>query len=184
MAFLAEERLEQGLAQRHLLVAYGADDTIAGLASLALSPERDIAYCDHLLRSRHTPPGCSELLIREIFSFLEQHPDKLGYFTMGLSPLDRSSHFDSPNPLWLKSLLRLGVRSTRAAYHFEGLARFREKLRPDQYICQYYLFDTSPARALYDLVNAFVDESPLRFSREWLRRIAQRTWPAWTIASA
>jgi phosphatidylglycerol lysyltransferase len=90
--------------------------------------------------------------------------------SLGLAPLSGEVAW------WLRAARRLG----RPFYHFEGLAAFKRKLRPDRWRPIYMVYPAGGCAmvALADSLRAFADGSLLRFALRTAARFVTVDVPA------
>ncbi len=140
-------------------VAERADRVVGFLSAVPVFGRRGW-FAEDLLRSHDAPNGTGELLIH---AFLEQAREEgAEYATLGLAPL--------AGPL--ATPLRLTRWLARPLFDFEGLARFKDKLRPDGYEPRFIGApqSTSRIRALYEVLSAFSRIGLLPFGLKTLAR--------------
>lgn len=163
MRFLNDPRTLDGvLTDRRVWVARRGGVIIAFL--LASPVVRRNGYLMEQIARRHDAPnGTAELLIDAALNAFaaEGHT----YATLGMVVL--SSHVReqmAANPPWLRTMFAFARAHGRRFYNYDGLERFREKLRPDAWDPIYLISSVRPFpfAALYAAGAAFCGErSPL-----------------------
>ena len=129
MHFLVEPDVLGGeLRDRLLFAATHAGETVAFLLASPV-PLRNGYLLEQIARAPHAPNGTAELLIDAAM----RHLDDAGhtFATLGLVALaEHARRSMSTNPRWMRVLTGWARVHGRRFYNFEGLERFRTKLRP------------------------------------------------------
>lgn len=135
-------------------------DAIVGVACVIPVPGRNGWFLEHLLRDPDAPNGTVELLVDAVMRWAADNGST--WLTLGLAPLSG----DLPRPL------RIARERLGWLYDFEGLRRFKEKLRPRDWVPIYLAFPPpgSAAVATYDALTAFADGGILSFGGRFLLR--------------
>ncbi|HVJ88608.1 MAG TPA: DUF2156 domain-containing protein, partial [Labilithrix sp.] len=133
---------------------------IVGVASLIPVPARRGWFIDHLQRDPDAPNGTVELLVDAAMRWAAARG--CSWLTLGLAPLAG----DVARPL------RMARRHLRWLYDFEGLRRFKAKLRPQDWIPIYLAFPRSQGAMVstFDALTAFADGGMLRFGARFVLR--------------
>lgn len=135
-------------------------ERLVAVASVLPVPGRNGWFIEHLLRDPRAPNGSIELLVDAVMRWTAS----LGctWLTLGLAPLSG----DVP------PALRFARRRLRLLYDFEGLARFKQKLRPLGAIPIYLAFPPSQGavRSVLDALSAFSTGGMLRFGVRFVLR--------------
>ncbi len=164
MSFLVRVEPFAFPAHRRCFVAE-QEGEIVGFAGLIPVPARAGWFLEDLVRDPRAPNGTSELLVDAAQRWASERGAP--WFTLGLAPLAGDVH----------ALLRLAARSTRAVYDFEGLRRFKAKLRPHAW-SRLHLSHPPTQGALVtlgDALSAFARGRLAHFGARSLLR-APRTW--------
>ncbi|MDB5325880.1 MAG: Lysylphosphatidylglycerol synthetase, domain of unknown function [Phycisphaerales bacterium] len=159
MRFLNDPRTLDGvLADRRVWVARQGGRAIAFLLASPVVM-RNGYLMEHVARRRDAPNGTAELLIDAALRGFAA--SGCTYATLGLVVL--SSHVKeqmAENPRWLRTMFSFARAHGRRFYNYDGLERFREKMRPDGWEPIYLITNTptfTPA-ALYAAGAAFCGE--------------------------
>lgn len=136
------------------------DGHIVGIASLIPVPGRGGWFIEHLLRDPQAPNGTVELLIDAVMRWAAS--TECSWLTLGLVPLAG----DVPRPM------RLSRQYLRWLYDFDGLRKFKDKLRPGDWIPIYLAFPRSqgPIASTFDVLSAFTNGGMLRFGGRFIVR--------------
>lgn len=158
MGFLVRPSAEPG-PHRHRFVAE-RDGRLVGLAQVLPVPGRRGWFVEHLFRAPDAPNGTVELLVDAVMRWAAERGSP--WLTLGLAPL-------AGEVAWP---LRVARRRTRRFYDFEGLRRFKARLRPRAW---HPIYVTHPAgqsavRTMLDVLAAFTRDGFLRFG---LRTVAR-----------
>ncbi len=159
MGFLVDVDPFVWLSQRQTFVAMRGGITVA-LLSLSPVPARGGWLFEHLLRDPDAPNGTAELLVDHAMHILALNG--VPWVTLGLAPLA------GPVSGWLRTT-RVW---SRPLFHFEGLAAFKRKLRPQRWepIFLTYPIEQSSVRAMWDGLRAFAGGPLWRFGARTLLR--------------
>jgi phosphatidylglycerol lysyltransferase len=133
---------------------------IVGVAHVLPVPGRNGWFLEHLLRDPEAPNGSVELLVDAVMRWAASMG--CSWLTLGLSPLSGSV----PPPL------RFARKRLRFLYDFEGLRRFKQKLRPCDAIPIYLAFPPSQSavRSMLDALTAFSAGGMLHFGFRFVLR--------------
>lgn len=133
---------------------------VIGFAGVVPVPARQGWFLEDLIRDPDAPNGTSELLVDAVMG--QAHAAGVGWLTLGLSPL--AGDVAAP--------LRLARRGSAWLYDFQGLWRYREKLRPRSWAPLYLTFPRTQnaAISLADALRAFTNGGFLRFAWRTLAR--------------
>jgi phosphatidylglycerol lysyltransferase len=165
---------------RRCLVAE-LEGQVIGFAGVVPVPAREGWFLEDLIRDPDAPNGTSELLVDAVMSLA--HASGVSWLTLGLAPLAG----DVGGPL------RAARRGTTWFYDFQGLRRYREKLRPQSWIPIYLAFPRTQGalRSLADALSAFTNGGFLRFGLRTLvrgplslLRLLALLLPAWMLLLA
>lgn len=145
--------------QRHCFVAE-RDGHVVGIARVIPVPQRSGWFVEHLVRAPHAPNGTAELLADAVMRWAAEAG--CSWLTLGLAPLAG----DVP------PALRMARRRGALLYDFEGLHRFKAKLRPTEW---QPIHVTRPATqgaivTMIDVLAAFAPGGFLRFGARALAR--------------
>lgn len=159
--FLVEPETLHRLLDRRVFVA-SRHGTPVGFLVASPVPTRRGWLLEQIVRGGTAPNGTSELLVDVAMRQLAR--GGAAYVTLGLAPLSR--HAGRPaagQGAWLRGLFRLARRAGGRFYNFEGLDRFKSKLRPEGWEGVWAISsesDFSP-RTLYAIAAAFTGRSPV-----------------------
>jgi phosphatidylglycerol lysyltransferase len=121
---------------------------------------------EDVFRSPAAPNGTTELLLNRLLDELDDDQSVV----LGLTPLTGAV------PWWLTIVRHLTV----PLYHFDGLRRFRARLRPPTWAPIWLVWDRGPAPlVILDVLRAFSGGRPLRFLWRTLTRHPQG--PPWAV---
>jgi len=143
--------------------------------------ERQGWLFEHLLRDARTPNGATELLIDHAMRAVAE--DGSAYVTLGLVPL--------AGPV--AAALRFARFAGQGFYDFEGLRRFKTRLRPARWTPIFLGVPRGDSRAVavYDVLRAFAGKSLVRFGWDalwskppFLARLLALSLVPWTGALA
>jgi phosphatidylglycerol lysyltransferase len=146
-------------AYRRCFVA-DLDGAIVAFAGVIPVPAREGWFIEDVVRGARAPNGTAELLTDAVMTWTaEQGSD---WLTLGLAPLAGD----------VTGLLRLARTGTSLLYDFEGLRRYKEKLRPTSWSPIYVLYPPaqSAASTIIDMLTAFSRGGLLRFGLRTLQR--------------
>lgn len=155
MRFVVQMEPFTFLGDKHCWIAE-QHGVAVGLLVAAPIYDRQGWLFENLLRDRRTPNGTTELLIDHAMRAVREGGST--YVTLGLVPLSGP----------VGTLLRLARFLGRGLYDFEGLQKFKAKLRPGAWTPIFLSVPASQGRAsgIYDVLNAFAGRSLLEFG--WL----------------
>ena len=118
---------------------------------------------EQVARLPEAPNGTSELMIDAAMRLFAG--EGCAYATLGLVALSREADEGMKrNPLWLRTSMRFARTHANRFYNFQGLERFRNKMKPARWEKIYALSNErvfSPG-ALYAIGGAFAGISPWR----------------------
>lgn len=146
-------------AYRRCFVAELAGEMIA-FAGVIPVPSRAGWFIEDVVRTRSAPNGTAELLTDAVMTWTaEQGSD---WLTLGLAPLAGD----------VTGLLRIARSGSTPLYDFEGLRRYKEKLRPASWSPIYVLYPKAQTSwlTIVDMLTAFSRGGLLRFGLQTLRR--------------
>jgi phosphatidylglycerol lysyltransferase len=146
-------------AFRRCFVAERNGDVIA-FAGVIPVPARGGWFIEDLIRTREAPNGTGELLTDAVMRWTAAEGSD--WVTLGLAPL--AGH--------VTGILRAARKSTSLLYDFQGLQRYKAKLRPDAWSRIYVLYPQSQSawRSIIDMLTAFSRGGLLRFGVRTLLR--------------
>jgi phosphatidylglycerol lysyltransferase len=159
MGFLVGQDLLSSPAQRRWLVAEREGELVALLSMVPVFARRGWLLED-LLRDPKAPNGTAELLVDHAMRLLGA--EGCTYATLGLAPLAGQV------PGWLRFFRRVNG----GLFDFEGLRRFKARLRPHEWTPIFLAFPESTRgwRAVLDSLKAFAGGSLARFAARSLLR--------------
>ncbi len=183
--FMVEPETLGRLYDRRVFVAE-KDDRVVGFLVLSPVATRRGWLFEQFVHCPQAPNGTVEMMIDCAMRGLAA--DGFEYATLGLSPLSsRAPVAPFDNPFWLRLLLAWMRRHGQRFYNFDGLDRFKAKLRPERWepIFAIYSRPRISPRALYAIAAAFSENRPFRLvfgglakaaatEIEWLRQKADR----------
>ncbi|HEU4630058.1 MAG TPA: phosphatidylglycerol lysyltransferase domain-containing protein [Gemmatimonadaceae bacterium] len=180
LRFLVEPDTLGRLWDRRIFVAERADVPVAFLVASPV-PARRGWLVEQIVRGHAAPNGTNELLVAAAMAALAEAGAE--YATLGLAPLSQRAGIPAPPmPLWLRLTLRWVRAHGRRFYNFDGLDRFKAKLRP-QWWEPIYAIDHgtrfSP-RTLYAIAAVFGGCSPIALvGRAIVRAVRQEARWVW-----
>jgi phosphatidylglycerol lysyltransferase len=135
-------------------------DTIVGVASVLPVVGRGGWFVEHLQRDAQAPNGTVELLVDAVMRFAKARDSS--WLTLGLAPL--AGEVARP--------LQLARRTLGFLYDFEGLARFKSKFRPREWMPIHLAFPPTqgPFVSMYDALSAFAPGGMLTFGARFVLR--------------
>jgi len=154
---------------------------VVGFAGVVPVPARAGWFLEDLIRDPEAPNGTSELLVDAVMSWAGAAGSN--WLTLGLAPL--AGDVAAP--------LKLARRGTSLFYDFDGLRRYKAKLRPQSWAPIYLAYPATQSgeRALFDALSAFTNGGFLRFGvRTLLRgpisllRVLTALLPPWMLLLA
>lgn len=178
--FLVEPDTLGYLEGRRLFVAERAGVPV-GFVTLSPVPERRGWLTEQFVRGRNAPNGTVELTLDTAIRTVAADGDR--YVTMGIVPLATFGFDDSiGNPAWLRILLVWIRAHGRRFYDFDGLARFKDKFRPDHWEPIYAISKESrfSFRTLYAIAAAFTEGPPAFAVLKGLAKAVRQEW-RWAV---
>lgn len=178
LRFLVDPDTLGRLFDRRVFVAKRCNEVV-GFLVLAPIAERRGWLFEQFPHSPTAPNGTVELMIDAAMRTLAN--ENYEYATLGLSPLSTRAPVEPfRNPFWLRCVLGWLRAHGKRFYNFNGLDRFKAKLRPE---CWEPVFAISNQPhfgplTLYAIASAFSAGSPIRLVSRALWR-AVRTEIAW-----
>lgn len=136
------------------------DGHVVGVAHVIPVPRRSGWFIEHFVRAPHAPNGTVELLVDAVMRWATEAGGS--WLTLGLAPLAG----DVP------PALRIARRRTTFLYDFEGLRRFKAKLRPTEWHPIYVTYPATQSKiaSMVDVLAAFAKGGFLRFGARALAR--------------
>lgn len=136
---------------------------LIAFATLVPVPGRNGWFVEHLMRDPQAPNGSVELLVDGILR--SAAAAGCTWLTLGLTPLSGA----------VPPALRLAQRRLRWLYDFEGLRRFKLRLRPCEWDPIFLAFPSSQNAVVttFDAVRAFAPGGILRFGLRYMFRDAR-----------
>jgi phosphatidylglycerol lysyltransferase len=163
MHFLVEpDALRGEMADRVVLAARGPHGIVGFLVASPVAA-RGGYLIEQVARLPDAPNGASELMIDGAMRLFAE--EGRTYATLGLVALSCNATAGiMANPLWLRTLMLLARTHANRFYNFQGLERFRTKMKPDHWEKIYAISNERvfSARALYAIGEAFAGISPWR----------------------
>ena len=163
MHFMVEPHVLDGVVEDRAVVVAEWRGRVAGFAVASPVPGRNGYLVEEIARTPWAPNGTAELLIDGCMRLLAGRG--AAYVTLGLVALaQRAGPWMTANPWWLRVAFGWARAHGRRFYNFEGLERFREKLRPAAWEGVYAVANSKPfpPSALWAIAGAFCDGSPVR----------------------
>ncbi len=167
MSFLVALEPFHFLGEHRYFVAERRGQMVALLSAVPVYARRGWLIED-VLRSRHAPNGTTEALIDVMMRDVADSD----FVTLGLAPLS------GPIAPWLRAARFV----SSPLFDFDGLRRFRQRLRPSRWESVWLLYPRSEwaVAPVVDSLRAFAGGSLLRFA---LRSIARGpNGPPWALA--
>jgi phosphatidylglycerol lysyltransferase len=175
LGFLTTPWLLGRLGDRRLFVARRTGIAVA-FAVLSPVPGREGWLVEQIARRPSTPNGVGEQLVDAAFRQIAAEGSR--FASLGVVPLSRRASGPDAAPWWLRGAFAWGRAHGRRFYNFDGLDRFKAKLRPREWQPVYAIFN-APAPTLpllWGMLEAVVGGSPLRFLGQVLGRAARSEW--------
>lgn len=146
------------------------DGRVVAFAGVIPVPARRGFFLEDLVRDRDTPNGTSEQLVDAVMRWAARRDSP--FVTLGLAPLAGE----------VPRALRIIRAATRRLYDFDGLHRYKAKLRPSTWtpIHLSYPETQSAVVSVIDALAAFTDGGFLRFA---MRTLTFRTRRAHAVAA-
>jgi phosphatidylglycerol lysyltransferase len=159
MGFLVEVEPFTFPAFRRCFVAESEGNVIA-FAGVVPVPARSGWFIEDLVRGSGAPNGTAELLTDAVMRWAAAEGSD--WLTLGLAPLAGD----------ITGLLRAARTSTSLFYDFDGLRRYKAKLRPDSWSPIYLMYPRTQTglRTIADMLVAFSRGGLLRFGMRTLLR--------------
>ena len=127
--FVIEPETLHRLDHRRVFVAE-RNSKVEAFLILSPIPERSGWLTEQFPHRRGAPNGTVELMMDTAIRTIAN--EGCDYVTLGLSPLSKRAKIQPfDNPIWLRMLLSWMRKHGQRFYNFEGLDRFKSKLRPD-----------------------------------------------------
>jgi phosphatidylglycerol lysyltransferase len=180
MRFLVAAEPFGRVGEKRFWVAEWQGRVVGFLAAVPIY-QRSGWLLEDLFRDPQAPNGTVELLVDAAMRCA--HEEELQYVTLGMAPLS--------GPVGI--LLRIARRFGNSLYDFDGLRRFKLKLRPTGWTPIFLSVPQGAGRALavYDVMEAFADGSIPRFlwrtlwtAPEFFVRLLALLLIPWTLALA
>ncbi len=177
MHFLVEPQTLDRIWDRRVFVAERAGKAVGFLVATPV-PARAGWLIEQVVRGEDAPNGTAEALVDAAFHAAQL--SDIGYFTLGLCPLSRTSGVTPPGdtppgasppgaspalPWWLDLCFRWMRAHGGRFYNFRGLEQFKSKFMPEEWEPIYAIVNRQvfPPRALLAVAAAFGGTSPIRF---------------------
>jgi phosphatidylglycerol lysyltransferase len=137
------------------------DGRVVGALRIVPVPRRAGWLVEHIIRAPRAPNGTTETLVDAAMRQLAEEGSP--WASLGLAPLAGS----------VPRLLRLARTGLRALYDFEGLLRFKGKLRPRSWSPIHLAFPATqgPTVTVFDVLAAFARGGLVRFALRAARRV-------------
>ena len=180
--FVIEPETLDRLENRRVFVAERAGQVEAFLV-LSPIPERVGWLTEQFPHRPGAPNGTVELMMDAAFRVLAA--DGCEYVTLGLSPLSRRAKIEPfDNPAWLRFLLAWMRKHGQRFYNFDGLDRFKSKLKPEYWEPVFAISNEAQfsGKTLYGIAVAFTENRPFRVLFTGLKRAVAaefRTFRRW-----
>jgi phosphatidylglycerol lysyltransferase len=168
--FVIEPETLTRLENRRVLVAERGS-TVEAFLVLSPIPQRSGWLTEQFPHRPGAPNGTVELMMDQAFRLLAS--EGCEYITLGLSPLSRRAKIEPfDNPLWLRGLLAWLRKHGQRFYNFDGLDRFKAKLRPERWEPVFAIANEPDfsGRTLYAIAAAFTENHPFRVLAGGLRK--------------
>ena len=160
--FVIEPETLDRLENRRIFVAERAGHVAAFLV-LSPIPQRVGWLTEQFPHRPGAPNGTVELMMDAAFRVLAE--DGCEYVTLGLSPLSRRAKIEVfDNPAWLRFLLAWMRKHGQRFYNFDGLDRFKAKLKPEYWEAVFAISSERQfsGKTLYAIAVAFTENKPFR----------------------
>jgi phosphatidylglycerol lysyltransferase len=154
MGFLV--RLEpHGMPELRRCFLAECEGHLVGLVYVVPVPQRQGWFIEHMVRAPFAPNGTVELLVDAVMGWASEQG--CSWLTLGLAPLSG----DVP------PLLRIVRQRMSFLYNFDGLRRFKAKLRPTAWHPIYLSYPASQnvIGTVFDVLAAFTNSGPQPKSR-------------------
>jgi len=175
LGFLTMPWLLGRMGDRRLFVARQGGTPVA-FAILSPVPGREGWLVEQVARRPSAPNGVGEQLVDAAFRRIAAEGAR--FASLGIVPLSRRVAGPDAAPWWLRGAFAWGRAHGRRFYNFEGLDRFKAKLRPDEWQPVYAIF-TAPAPTiplLWGMLEAVVGGPPLGFLGRVVGRALRTEW--------
>lgn len=159
MSFVARVEPFSAAEECRYFVAEREGELIA-IASVLPVPQRSGWFLEHVVRAPRAPNGTVELVVDAVLRWAAAVGSR--WFTLGLAPLAGD----------VSPFLHLARERSASLYDFDGLRRFKAKLRPSEWLPIYVSHPRaqSTSTTLVDVLAAFTGEGFLRFGARALAR--------------
>lgn len=160
--FMVEPDTLARLDHRQVFVAE-KDADVMGFVVLSPIARRNGWLFEQFPHRPGAPNGTVELMIDTAMRSLAGR--NYDYATLGLSPLSKRASVPlDKQPFWLSFVLGWIRKHGRRFYNFDGLDRFKAKLRPERWEPVFAVSNESQVhlRTLYAIAGAFSRNAPLR----------------------
>jgi phosphatidylglycerol lysyltransferase len=149
MGFLLRVEPDAFPEQRRCFLAEW-DGHLIGLVYVVPVPERRGWFIEHMVRAPHAPNGTMELLVDAVMRWASEQG--CSWLTLGLAPLSGD----------IPLLLRVARKRMAFLYNFEGLHRFKAKLRPSEWHPIYLSYPAAQGAflSIVDVLAAFAKKGP------------------------
>lgn len=129
------------------------DGALIGFAGAVPVPARAGWFLEDVIRDPSAPNGTNELLMDAVMRWAAANGCE--WLTLGLAPLAGE----------VNDVLKMARRLSARLYNFEGLRRYKDKLRPSEWGTIYlsHPLDQSPLWSVVDLLAAFAPGGLVRF---------------------
>jgi phosphatidylglycerol lysyltransferase len=177
LGFLTMPWLLGRLQDRRLFVARQGGAPVA-FAVLSPIPGREGWLVEQIARRPAAPNGVGELLVDAAFRRIAAEGAR--FVSLGIVPLSRRVAGPDAAPWWLRGAFAWGRAHGRRFYNFDGLDRFKAKLRPDDWQPVYAIFNapTPTVPLLWGMLEAVVGGPPLSFLGRVAGRALRTEWRA------
>jgi phosphatidylglycerol lysyltransferase len=169
--FLVEPNTLAHLSDRRIFVAEREKEIVGFVLLSPVTNRRGWLFEQYPHRPKAAPNGTVELMIDTAMRALAE--TDYDYATLGLSPLStRAEVAPFNNPLWLRVMLAWMRKHGQRFYNFDGLDRFKSKLRPDRWE-PVFAISNQPRFSigtLYAIAAAFSENAPFCLISVGLRR--------------
>ena len=168
--FMVEPDTLERLFDRRIFVAECSAE-IVGFVILSPVATRNGWLFEQFPHKPGAPNGTVELMIDAAMRALSE--GNFEYATLGLSPLSNRAEIEPfENPLWLKILLAWMRKHGQRFYNFDGLDRFKAKLKPEKWEPVFAISNERrmSLRTLYAIASAFSGNAPIRLALSGLGR--------------
>ena len=160
--FVIEPETLHRLDHRRVFVAE-RNSKVEAFLILSPIPERSGWLTEQFPHSPGAPNGTVELMMDTAIRTIAD--EGCEYVTLGLSPLSKRAKIEPfDNPFWLRMLLSWMRKHGQRFYNFDGLDRFKSKLRPDYWepvfaISNEHVFSR---KTMWAIALAFTENHPYK----------------------